>query len=71
MSLLTNKNVDIKLSAHVRFWNNPHQLHLKSKDKKDKYFGSNTAKGPKQDSQIGLWSPMGEGGEPNFYFWNL
>ena len=27
-----NKNVDIKFSAHTRFWNMLHQVRLKSKD---------------------------------------
>jgi hypothetical protein len=27
-------------------------------------FGSNKARGPKQDSQNWLWSPIPEGGEP-------
>ena len=31
-----NKNVDIKFSAHERFWNNLHQVRSKSKDWKDK-----------------------------------
>jgi len=30
-------------------------------------FGSNKTKGPKQDSQNRLRSPMHEGGEPEFY----
>jgi hypothetical protein len=31
-----NKNVDIKFSAHERFWNNTHQGSSKSKDWKAK-----------------------------------
>jgi hypothetical protein len=53
----------------TRFWNNLHEVRSKSKDwkvKKFKVFGTIKAKGPKQDSQNKLWSPLPEGGEPVF-----
>jgi len=52
----------------TRFWNNFHRVRSKSKDRKFskiiKSFGSNKTKGPKQDPQNQLKSPMSEEGEP-------
>ena len=45
------------------FWNNLHQVRSKSKAKYFTIFGSIKTKGPKQDSQNQLRSPMTEGGE--------
>jgi hypothetical protein len=53
----------------MRFWNNLHQLHSKSKYLKAKYFknvlvlvwaGGNKNKEPKEDSQNRVMSPMPE-----------
>jgi hypothetical protein len=46
----------------TRFWNNFHQVRSKSKDW-IKVYETNTTKGPNQDSQNQLRSPMPEGGE--------
>ena len=49
------------------FWNDLHQVCSKSKSWKTKSFltfGSNLAKGAKQDSQNRLGSPMLERGKP-------
>ena len=50
----------------MRFQNNLHQVHSKSKDwKPNNYsFGSNKTKEPKQDSQNRQRSAIPEGGEP-------
>ena len=51
----------------ARFWNNLHHVRSKSNDwKAKKSFGRNKTKGPKQDSQYRLRSPMPEGGEALF-----
>jgi len=42
----------------------PSSRTVRSKPKYLKVCGRNKTKGPKQDSQNRLWSPMHEGGEP-------
>ena len=63
-----NKNVDIKLSAHDTFLEQPSSGTLKIEKLENqiikKIFGSNKTKESKQDSQNLLKSPMPEGGEP-------
>ena len=64
---MMNKNVNIKISAHGAFLDYPSAGTLKIErleNQKPLNFGSNKAKGPKQDSQIQLRSPMPDGGEP-------
>ena len=50
----------------TRFWNNLHQI--QSKPNNLKVFVSNKTKGPKQNSQTRLESPMSEEGEHYFFF---
>ena len=60
---MTNKNVDIKFSARDVFLESPSKSKT-CKANNIKVFGNNKAKGPKQDSQSPLWSPITKGGEP-------
>jgi hypothetical protein len=46
--------------------NNLHHVRSKQPKYNLKVFGSKKTKGPKQDSQNRLWSPMPEGGEHQF-----
>jgi hypothetical protein len=46
----------------ARFWNNHHQVHVHSKLEKKRE--SQIMKGPKQNNQYQIRSPMPEGGEP-------
>ena len=62
----TCKIVDIKFTAHARFWKQFQQVSAKWKDCKAKVlkvFGSKKTKRPKQDIQNRLWSHIPEVGE--------
>ena len=65
-SLLILAGIKMQISNVVRtarFWNNLHQVRSKSKNwkvKQNKMLGSNKTKGPKQDSENRLLSPMSQ-----------
>jgi len=48
----------------THFWNNLHQVQKIGNPYNLKIFGSKKTKGPKQDNQNLLRSPMSGGGEP-------